>query len=77
VAALAPWLQAADDSGISELQGFAGAIRSDQEAISASLLYPWSQGQVEGSVNKLKLIKRSGYGRTGLDLLCRRLIHAA
>jgi len=77
MAALVPWLHAAEASGIPEMHGFAGGLRADQDAVTAALVYAWSQGQVEGSVNKLKLIKRSGYGRARIDLLCRRLVEAA
>ena len=37
----------------------------------------WSEGQTEGFVTKLKLLKRQGYGRANLDLLCQRLLYAA
>ena len=43
----------------------------------AALTEPWSNGQVEGQVNRLKVIKRDMYGRPGFDLLrCRVLAHA-
>ena len=41
------------------------------------LTLPWSNGQTEGQVNKLKLLKRSMYGRAKLDLLRQRLLRAA
>ena len=43
----------------------------------AALTTPWSNGQTEGQVTKLKLIKRSIYGRAGFDLLRRRVLLAA
>jgi transposase len=46
-------------------------------AVEAALTHAESQGQVEGSVNKLKLIKRSGYGRSGFDLLRIRVVLAS
>ncbi len=60
-----------------DLRGFAAGLRQDEQAVRASLLLPWSSGQVEGQVSRLKLIKRQGYGRAGLDLLRARLIRAA
>jgi hypothetical protein len=37
---------------------------------------PWSNGQVEGHVHRLKLIKRSMYGRANFDLLRSRVVNA-
>ena len=72
--ALTPWL--ADAEG-SELRGFAAGLCQDEQAVRAALTLPWSSGQVEGQVTRLKLVKRQGYGRAKLDLLRARLIHAA
>jgi transposase len=56
-----------------------GAIgmRCDHDAVLAAIQFPWSNGQVEGHVHRLKLLKRTMYGRAGLELLRRRLIRAA
>ena len=72
--ALEPWLKEAHESGVPELRTFATAVRRDQAAILAALTYEWSQGQVEGQMNRLKLIKRQAYGRTGFDLLRHRVL---
>ncbi len=72
--ALTPWLADAEDS---ELRGFAAGLRQDEQAVRAALTLPWSSGQVEGQVTRLKLVKRQGYGRAKLDLLRARLIRAA
>jgi transposase len=72
--ALQPWLEEAARSGVSELRTFATGIKRDQAAILAALTYEWSQGQVEGQVNRLKLIKRQAYGRDGFDLLRHRVL---
>ena len=72
--ALTPWL--ADAEG-SELRGFAAGLRQDEQAVRAALTLPWSSGQVEGQVTRLKLVKRQGYGQAKLDLLRARLIRAA
>lgn len=73
---LGPWLKSITDSGISVLQRFADGLRKDLEAVMAALTLPWSQGQVEGWVNKLKFIKRAMYGRANFDLLRQRVLAA-
>jgi transposase len=76
-AALTPWLQAAEASGIAAFQSFAAGLRRDEAAIRAALRYPWSSGQVEGQVTRVKLLKRAMYGRAKPDLLRRRILRAA
>jgi transposase len=72
--ALDGWLQQAETSA---LASFAAGLRRDEDALRAALTEPWSNGQVEGQVNRLKVIKRDMYGRAGFDLLrCRVLAHA-
>ncbi len=71
--ALEPWLQKADRSGIAELRTFAAGIKRELAAVQAALTYQWSQGQVEGQVHRLKLLKRQSYGRAGFDLLRHRV----
>ena len=51
------------------MQRFARTIRQDLEAIRNAVLEPWSNGQTEGQINKLKTLKRAMYGRPGVDLL--------
>ncbi len=65
------------DAESSQLRGFAAGLRQDEQAVRAALTLPWSSGQVEGQVTRLKLVKRQGYGRAKLDLLRARLVHAA
>ena len=71
---LDPWLQKAIDSGIKRLEDFAKCIKSDYDAVHAALNLPWSNGQVEGQVNRLKNIKRQMYGRAGFELLRKRVL---
>ena len=52
------WLADATSSGIPALIGFVQGIHLDYDAIHAALSFPWSNGQVEGQVNRLKLLKR-------------------
>ncbi len=69
------WLEQANKSGIQELRSFALGIRRDYEAVKAAIMLPWSQGQTEGQVNKLKTVKRAMYGRAGFALLRQRLLY--
>lgn len=74
---LVPWLDRAESSVRPEIHAVAVGLRRDQAAVEAALSSPWSNGQTEGQVNKLKLLKRSMYGRANFDLLRLRLLHAA
>ncbi len=70
------WLEQAQRSGIPEMKSFALGIRRDYGAVKAAIVLPWSQGQTEGHVNKLKTMKRAMYGRAGFELLRQRLLQA-
>ena len=70
-AALAPWL--ADTEG-SLITSFGKGVKADLAAVQSALCKPWSNGQTEGQITKLKLVKRQMYGRAKLDLLRARLI---
>jgi transposase len=70
------WLTEVSQSQIPELQSFAQGIERDKAAVVAGLTLPHSNGVVEGKVNKLKLIKRMGFGRAGFPLLRQRVLHA-
>jgi transposase len=71
------WLQAASACGIAEVQGLAAGLARDKAAVTAALAGRWSNGQTEGQVLRLKLIKRQGYGRAKFDLLRQRVLRAA
>jgi transposase len=77
VAALSAWVETAEQCPIAELRTFAVGIRQEYQAVAASLEYPWSNGPVEGQVNRLKTIKRQMYGRANFDLLRARVLWAA
>jgi transposase len=74
---LPAWLEAAEASGIDELKRLAGTLRADQDAVQAGLTLRHSNGQTEGQVTRLKLLKRQGYGRAKADLLRKRVLRAA
>lgn len=75
--ALDPWLDDAGASGVVELRRFPASLRQDYAAVRAALELPWSNGQLEGQINRLKVIKRVSYGRAKFDLLRRRVLAAA
>ena len=56
------------------MQRFARTIRQDLEAVRNAVLEPWSNGQSEGQINRLKTLKRAMYGRAGADLLRARIL---
>jgi transposase len=56
---------------------FSNSLMKDEAAVRAGLSSEWSSGQVEGHVNRLKMIKRQMYGRANFDLLRARVLHAA
>jgi transposase len=74
---LGAWLEETEGSSLSEIRTFAKGVRQDEAAIRAAVTLPWSTGQVEGQVNRLKLIKRSMYGRANFDLLRQRVLGAS
>lgn len=68
------WLLQAEGSQIVELERFAASLRADYAAVKAAFTYSWSNGQVEGQVNRWKLIKRQMYGRANFGLLRKRVL---
>jgi transposase len=71
------WIGDVMESQIPELKSFADGLMQDEEAVEAALKYEWSNGRVEGQLNRLKLIKRQMYGRAKIDLLKARVLRAA
>jgi transposase len=71
---LEAWLAAVEADDRSGLRSLAAGIRTDQQAVTNGLTLPWNSGRVEGTVNKIKMIKRQMYGRAGFDLLRKRVI---
>jgi len=68
---LAKWIEAARKSLVAS---FASGVAKDELAVRAAITLPWSNGQTEGQITKLKLVKRQMYGRAKIDLLQARLI---
>ena len=74
---LSVWLHEAERSSIRELRALAVSLRRDEQAVLAALSLHWSNGPVEGHVNRLKFIKRSMFGRANFDLLKARVLKSA
>jgi transposase len=75
--ALDDWLVAASTSGLPELERFASGLARDKAAVLAAASLPYSNGQTEGQITRLKLIKRAMYGRAKFDLLRQRVLRVA
>jgi transposase len=74
---LDPWLRRVSQSSSTDLQGFASGIKRDYAAVKMALSVPWSQGQVEGQITRLKYLKRQMYGRARFELLRSRTLRRA
>jgi transposase len=70
---LTPWIERAR---ISLVASFAGGVVRDEAAVRAAITSSWSNGQTEGQITRLKLVRRQMYGRGNIDLLQARLIGA-
>jgi transposase len=68
------WVTAGASSQIPEIERFAAGLQRDYAAVTAAVEQPWSNGQVEGQVHRLKLLKRQMYGRSGFRLLRNRVL---
>jgi transposase len=68
------WLPQALQCTVLEVQGFARGLCRDRSAVEAAFVYEWNNGQVEGQVNRLKMLKRQTYGRANFDLLRKRVL---
>ena len=70
------WMQGAIHSHLPAFVRFAQGLGEDYEAVKAGVTLEWSNGQVEGQINRLKMLKRQMYGRASLDLLSQRFLLA-
>lgn len=74
---LEAWFSRAAACTVSEVKSFAAGLEREGSALKNALESTWSNGQVEGWVNKLKLLKRQGFGRAGFELLRKRVLLAS
>jgi transposase len=73
-APLDPWIDDAIDSELIPIMRFARVLRRDIDAVNNAIELPWSNGQAEGQINRLKTLKRAMYGRAGPELLRARML---
>ena len=76
-ARLDQWRETVAQSGLGELKSFAENLMNDEAAVREAMRSKWSNGQTEGQINRLKLVKHQMYGRGKVDLLRARIPHAA
>jgi transposase len=72
---LQEWIKQVETSSFRHVKHFTAGLQRDKEEVLAALTFVYSNGQVEGFVNKLKLLKRQGYGRASFPLLRQRMLH--
>jgi transposase len=77
VATLKRWIKEAGNAGIAAISRFVGQLKRDQRAVENAVAYGWSNGPVEGHINRLKAVKRQMYGRAGFELLRSRILPLA
>ena len=68
------WLERAAASPVDAFRRFAKRLREDYDSIKAGVTLPWSNGPVEGHINRLKMLKRQMFGRAKIDLLSQRFL---
>lgn len=71
---LEDWITAAERDTLTPLASFAKNLCRDYEAVHNGLTLAYSSGAVEGTINRLKMLKRKVFGRAGLDLLRKRVL---
>jgi transposase len=69
------WLASVHESSLAELESFAHGVERDKAAVQAGLTLPINNGQTEGHVTRIKLLKRMMYGKAGFALLRQRVLH--
>ena len=70
------WMDAVTKSQIPEFENFVKVLQKDEAAVRAAVSSEWSNGQTEGQVNRLKMLKRQMYGRANFDLLRARVLNS-
>jgi transposase len=71
------WLKRVETQTVAELKNFARGLQKDYDAVKAGLTLEWSNGQVEGHVHRLKLLKRQMYGKASFQTLRKRVLKRA
>lgn len=71
---LQSWKQSLAELNIPELNSFLVGVEKDEEAIRNAIIFPYSNGLAEGTVNKIKVIKRIMFGRCGFEMLRKKIL---
>ncbi|EAQ11631.1 transposase [Rhodobacterales bacterium HTCC2654] len=71
---LPAWIDDAIETDLAPIVRFARTVNRDYEAVKNAIEMPWSNGQAEGQINRLKTLKRAMYGRAGPELLRARML---
>jgi transposase len=66
---LESWISETEKMEIAEINSYLAGLKKDLVAVKNSIIYPYNNGLAEGSVNKLKIVKRIMYGRNSFELL--------
>jgi transposase len=74
VTTLHGWLEEARRTGIHAMERFVRTVKQDLKAVESAVTERWSNGPVEGQINRLKALKRQMYGRAGVELLRARVL---
>jgi len=74
VTTLHRWLEEAKRTRIHSLERFVRTVKQDLAAVESAVPKKWSNGPVEGQINRLKALKRQMYGRAGVELLRARVL---
>jgi transposase len=74
VTTLHRWLEDARKTGTHSLERFVRTVKQDLNAVESAVTEKWSNGPVEGQINRLKALKRQMYGRVGVQLLRARVL---
>ena len=76
VSSLKHWIKKAEAAGIAGISKFVRPLKT-REAVENAVAQRWSNGPVEGHINRLKTVKRQMYGRAGFELLRSRILPLA
>lgn len=68
------WMDDVRHCGIYGMQRFARSLQQDTHAVRNAITEPWSNGQLEGKISRLKMLKRAMYGRANVELLRARMM---
>ena len=77
VSSMERWIEEAEAAGIAAISRFVKQLKKDRAAVENAVEYVWSNGPVEGHINRLKNLKRQMYGRAKFELLRARTLPLA